>query len=149
MRSSQVALGLGAAEQVQGQWVSASLFGLLGVNPILGRTFTAAEDSPGNIQSVILSYELWQRAYGGSASVIGTQLRIDNSTVPIIGVMPRGFRFLKEADLWVPLAPNFVNQRGRGTRYLRAAREGAAEHQPQRQQFPLLAGRGFRREAIP
>ena len=117
-RWSFTLLGLGAAQQVQGQWASASLFGLLGVNPILGRTFTAAEDSPGNIQSVILSYELWQRAYGGSASVIGTQLRIDNSTVPIIGVMPRGFRFLKEADLWVPLAPNFVNQRGRGTRYL-------------------------------
>jgi predicted permease len=110
--------GLGAAEQVQGQWASASLFGLLGVNPILGRTFTAAEDSPGNVQGVILSYELWQRAYGGSASIIGTQIRIDNSSAPIIGVMPRGFRFLRDVDLWVPLAPNFVNQRGRGTRYL-------------------------------
>jgi len=104
-RWSFVLHGLGAAEQVQGQWVSASLFGLLGVNPILGRTFTAAEDSPGNIQGVILSYELWQRAYGGSTSVIGTQIRIDNSSAPIVGVMPRGFRFLRDVDLWVPLAP--------------------------------------------
>jgi predicted permease len=113
--------GLGGAEQVQGHWTSASLFGLLGVNPILGRTFTAAEDTPGNIQAVILSYELWQRAYGGSAAIIGTPIRIDNSSAPIIGVMPRGFRFLQDVDLWVPLAPNFVNQRGRGTRYLTMA----------------------------
>jgi len=120
-RWSFTLLGLGAAEQVQGQWVSASLFRLLGVNPILGRTFTPAEDTPGNVQGVILSYELWQRAYGGSTSVIGTQIRIDNSSAPIVGVMPRGFRFLSEADLWVPLAPNFVNQRGRGTRYLTVA----------------------------
>jgi len=120
-RWSFTLLGPGAAEQVQGQWVSASLFGLLRVNPILGRTFTAAEDSPGNIQGVILSYDLWQRAYGGSTSVIGTQIRIDNSSAPIIGVMPRGFRFLRDVDLWVPLAPNFVNQRGRATRYLTVA----------------------------
>jgi putative ABC transport system permease protein len=125
-RWSFTLLGLRAAEQVQGQWVSASLFGLLGVNPILGRTFTAAEDTPGNIQGVILSYELWQRAYGGSASIVGTQIRIDNSTAPIIGVMPRGFKFLRDVDLWVPLAPNFVNQRGRGTRYLTVAGRLAA-----------------------
>jgi len=111
----------GGAEQARGQWVSASLFHLLGVNPILGRTFTDAEDQPGNVQAIVLSYELWQRAFGGSASVIGMQLRLDGSSAPVIGVMPRGFRFLEDAELWVPLAPNFINQRGRGTRYLRLA----------------------------
>src|SRR5260370_6399647 len=113
--------GMGGAEQVWGQWVSASLFQLLGVNPILGRTFTETEDSGTNVQAVVLSYGLWQRAFGGSPSVIGRQLRIDSTSVPIVGVMPRGFRFLEDAELWVPVAPNFIHQRGRGVRYLRLA----------------------------
>jgi putative ABC transport system permease protein len=113
--------GRGGAEQVFGQWVSASLFQLLGVNPVLGRTFTEAEDRPGSIQAVVLSYELWRREFGGSPAIIGTQMRIDDSTAPVVGVMPRGFRFLNDADLWVPLAPNFINSRGRGTRYLNLA----------------------------
>ena len=111
----------GAAESAYGQWISASLFPLLGVNPILGRVFTDAEDRPGAIQAVVLSYELWQRSFGGSPNIIGTRLRIDQAAATIVGVMPARFRFLDEADLWVPLAPNSINQRGRGVRYLRLA----------------------------
>src|SRR5215471_364818 len=70
----------GGAESVYGQWVTASLFNLLGVNPLLGRSFTEDEDRPGAIRAVVLSYELWQRAFGASQSVIGTQLRIDQNT---------------------------------------------------------------------
>jgi putative ABC transport system permease protein len=113
--------GRQAAESVYGQWVSASLFRLLGVNPILGRSFTEIEDRPGSIQAVLLSYELWQRVFGGSPSVVGTQLRIDRATATIVGVMPPEFRFLDDADLWVPLAANPINQQGRGVRYLRLA----------------------------
>jgi len=113
--------GRRGAESVYGQWVSASLFPLLGVNPLLGRSFTDTEDRPGGIQAVVLSFELWQRAFGGVASVIGTQLRIDQTTAAIIGVMPAGFHFLEDADLWVPLAANSINERGRGVRYLRLA----------------------------
>jgi putative ABC transport system permease protein len=101
--------------------VTASLFRLLGVNPILGRSFTETEDRPGSIQAVLLSYELWQRAFGGSPSVVGTQLRIDQTTATIVGIMPPGFRFLDDSDLWVPLAANPINQQGRGVRYLRLA----------------------------
>ena len=108
----------GGAEEVHGFWASASLFPLLGVNPILGRTFADSEDRPGHVQAVVLSYELWQRAFGGSRDILGSKVRIDDDTATVIGVMPAGFRFLQEADLWVPLAPNFVNSRGRGVRYL-------------------------------
>jgi putative ABC transport system permease protein len=112
---------IGSAEQVSGQWVSAELFHLLGVNALLGRTFADTEDRPGSIQAVVLSYEIWQRAFGGSASIVGSTLRIDDSTPVVVGVMPRGFRFVDDVDLWVPLAPNFINQRGRAVRYLTLA----------------------------
>ena len=108
----------GSVEEVHGFWASASLFHLLGVNPILGRTFADSEDQPGNIQAVVLSYDLWQRAFGGSRDILGSKVRIDDTTPTVIGVMPAGFRFLEDADLWVPLTPNFVNSRGRGVRYL-------------------------------
>ena len=111
----------GEAESVYGQWVSATLFQLLGVNPILGRSFTAAEDRPGAVQAVVLSYQFWQRSLGGSSAVIGTQLRIDQASATIVGVMPPRFRFLDDADLWIPLAPNPINERGRGVRYLQLA----------------------------
>jgi putative ABC transport system permease protein len=113
--------GRAGAESVYGQWVTASLFHLLGVNPLLGRSFTAAEDRPGAIQAVVLSYELWQRAFGGSASVVGTRLRIDDNIATIVGIMPPGFRVLDDADLWVPLGANPINKQGRGVRYLRLA----------------------------
>ena len=111
----------GGVEEVHGFWASASLFHLLGVNPILGRTFTDSEDQPGQVQSVVLSYGLWQRAFGGSREILGSKVRFDDSTPKVIGVMPPGFQFLEDADLWVPLAPNFVNSRGRGVRYLHVA----------------------------
>ncbi len=137
----------GGADQVRGQWISANMFHLLGVNPILGRTFTEAEDRGQNVQAVILSYELWQRAFAGSPSVIGTEFRLDGSSAPVIGVMPRGFRFLEDSELWVPLAPNFVNQRGRGTRYLRLAGRLApgATIQQARAEFTSIMG-GFERK---
>ena len=111
----------GGVEEVHGFWASASLFRLLGVNPILGRTFSDSEDQPGHVQAVILSYELWQRSYGGSRDILGTNVRIDDDRATVIGVMPAGFRFLEDSDVWVPLAPNFVNTRGRGVRYLHVA----------------------------
>ena len=127
------------AESVYGQWVTASLFRLLGVNPILGRSFTETEDRPGSIQAVLLSYELWQRVFGGSPSVVGTQLRIDQTTATIVGIMPPGFRFLDDSDLWVPLAANPINQQGRGVRYLRLAGRLAPGASIQQAQAELAA----------
>ena len=127
------------AESVYGQWVTASLFRLLGVNPILGRSFTETEDRPGSIQAVLLSYELWQRVFGGSPSVVGTQLRIDQATATIVGIMPPGFRFLDDSDLWVPLAANPINQQGRGVRYLRLAGRLAPGASIQQAQAELAA----------
>ncbi len=113
--------GIGRAEEVHGQWVSASLFTLLGVNPILGRPFTSVEDRVGAPMTAVLSYGLWQRAFGGSPAVIGKQIQLDDTVATVVGVMPREFRFLEDSDIWVPLALNPINQRGRAVRYLTLA----------------------------
>ncbi|MFY9820305.1 MAG: ABC transporter permease, partial [Thermoanaerobaculia bacterium] len=89
------------------QWVglvSASLFKVLGVRPVLGRTFTAAEDSPSGEPVAILSHSLWQRRYGGARNVVGRSLILDGKPRTIVGVMPLGFDFPAEIQLWVPLA---------------------------------------------
>jgi putative ABC transport system permease protein len=84
---------------------------MLEANPALGRTFAPAEDAPGH-NVALLSYELWQRRYGGEAAVVGKTIEIDRQPYSVIGVMPQDFKFpplgLSEngtpAALWVPMA---------------------------------------------
>ncbi|HJT97960.1 MAG TPA: ABC transporter permease, partial [Rhodanobacteraceae bacterium] len=86
-------------EQVRGVWGTGALLQTLGVAPVLGRTFTAADDAAGGDNQVVLSYELWQRRYGGATDVLGRLIVLDGRASPIVGVMPRGFQFpLREAS---------------------------------------------------
>jgi predicted permease len=109
-------------EHIEGEPVTASLFPLLGVNPILGRTFGAQEDLPGGPKVVVLSYELWKKHYGGARNVIGTSLKLDDEGYTILGVMPRGFQLPQSAgeSFWVPLQLNLAdpNSPGRGVHFL-------------------------------
>lgn len=99
-------------ERVNGEFVSANLFPMLGVSPSLGRTFTAEDEQRGE-QVVILSHAFWQRRFGGSTEVIGRTLQLDGDmtaqkknprTVRVIGVMPADFYFsTKETQLWEPV----------------------------------------------
>lgn len=108
--------GIGQPERVEGLRVSASLFSVLRVRPILGRAFTAEEDQYGRQPVVILSYGLWQRRFGGNPGVIGRTLKLSAVDHIVVGVMPNGFRFLSpRVQLWVPIAfnPAFeLNNRG-------------------------------------
>ena len=81
----------GEPERVQGDRVSWTYFRTLGVQPVLGRDFTAQEDLPGNNQVVILSHGIWQRRYGGAASIIGRAISIDGKPMTVVGVMPASF----------------------------------------------------------
>lgn len=93
----------GTPERVDAQIVTASLFNVLGVDPILGRTFLSEEDRDGADPTIILSFGLWQRRFGGDPDVIGKTLPIDGQPQTIVGVMPAGFSFLNEqAELWRP-----------------------------------------------
>jgi len=80
------------ATHVQGEAVSADLFPLLGVQPILGRTFLPKEDEPGN-RVVILSHALWQRQFGGDVKIIGQSLTLDGQKFQVVGVMPARFSY--------------------------------------------------------
>ena len=103
--------GEGEPERITSARVSASLFPMLGAEPMLGRTFSPEEDAPGH-PFAILSYGLWQRRYGGAPNIVGRTIELDRQPYLVIGVMPREFVFPlagpevngSPADLWVPMA---------------------------------------------
>src|SRR5262249_31334763 len=94
------------ATHVQGESVSASLFRLLGVQPILGRMFLPVEDEPGH-RVVILSHALWQRQFGGDRAIIGRSVVLDGQQFEVVGVMPERFTFpitSNSPELWIPMS---------------------------------------------
>jgi putative ABC transport system permease protein len=116
---SFVLTGGGEPERIEAILASANLFSVLGVLPVLGRSFESEDDQPGADAVAILSHGLWQRRFGGSPSALGTTLLVDGRARTVVGVMPRGFQFADpRADLWVPIA--FTNEQAaeRGSHYL-------------------------------
>lgn len=89
------------------QLVSGEFFGVLGVKPVVGRTFTPEEDQAlGANPLAVLSYGFWQREFGGDVGVVGRTIRVGQSPFQIVGVAPEGFRGIlvgSEADLWIPM----------------------------------------------
>jgi putative ABC transport system permease protein len=94
-----------APERVLGGGVTANFFPALGVAPLHGRVFTAAEDEPGNDAVVILGEGLWRSHYGGDLGVIGRPVQLDGRARTVIGIMPAGFDpTVSQEQLWVPVA---------------------------------------------
>jgi putative ABC transport system permease protein len=92
-------------EVLDGARVSAHLFKLFGTTPLLGRTFTADEDRPGNERILVLSHGLWQRRFNGSNKVVGQTMMIDGNPFTIIGVLPAEFSFPRNGtEFWIPAA---------------------------------------------
>jgi len=95
--------GLGEPEQVRSLSMTEGVLNALRVPPVLGRWFTAQDDTFGNPETVILTHDYWQRKFGGNGSAIGQTLRVDGELRQIVGVMPESFRFLdRKADLILP-----------------------------------------------
>jgi putative ABC transport system permease protein len=103
MRFSNASLnGDQAPEQALGRRVTPNFFDVLGVQPAVGRPFTAEEDATGR-KVVVLSYPLWERRFGRDASVIGRSILMDGEATTVVGVMPRGFFFPdNQTDYWIP-----------------------------------------------
>ena len=109
--------------RVQGTRVSHSYFKVLGVQPLLGRDFTAEDDKVGAPRTAMLGYDLWQQLYGGDREIVGKSLRIDGQSLTIIGVMPQmsvggeiGWR-----SIWTPLQTNEARQLNNSGRWVQAS----------------------------
>ncbi len=92
----------GEPERLVGAFTSTTFFDVLGVPPVLGRTFLPSEAEPGQASSAVLSYGLWQRRFAGATDAVGQQLRINGETYTIVGVMPATVAFPARAELWLP-----------------------------------------------
>jgi putative ABC transport system permease protein len=99
-------------EQVRGVHVTQGYFRLFGAPVILGRTFTAKEDSPNGGKVAVLSYGLWQRRFAGNPNIIGTTLSLGNEPYTVIGVLGKSFVSDADADILLPFQfdPNSTNQ---------------------------------------
>jgi predicted permease len=95
-------------EVVQSAGGSANLFSLLGVSPVYGRTFTAAEDQPGGQPVVLLTWSLFQRRFAGDPSIIGKQVHLDTIPTTVVGVLPSWFAYPDaKIQFWLPYAQTF------------------------------------------
>jgi predicted permease len=106
-------IGAGEAEQVDGRWVSADFFSVLGVKPALGRNFAPGEDERGGAPVAMISAGLWQRKFGASPDAIGKSLALDDKSYTIVGVLPADFS-LYRVDVYTPIGqwnnPNLQNR---------------------------------------
>ncbi|HTX37338.1 MAG TPA: ABC transporter permease [Bryobacteraceae bacterium] len=125
---NDVRTGAGDAERLDTLYVSAAFFPLLGVQPVLGRTFSSAEDDPGRPRAVaVLSNAYWRGHFGGSPGVLGRSLVLDSRVFTIIGVLPADFHYpgaplagqATQIDVWMPLAENQLIGLPRMVRFLK------------------------------
>jgi predicted permease len=97
--------GTGEPVRVMGVWATASLFPVMGVEPIMGRPFSAEEEEPGKDLVAVISQGLWQRRFGGDPNIIGQPISLNGVNRTVVGVMPASFVFpQKDTELWIPLA---------------------------------------------
>ncbi len=121
--------GMGDAERLRGQMSSATLFPLLGVKPVIGRTFTPEEDRVGGDPVVVVSEGFWKRKFGSSTNILAKSININGKVRNIIGVVPASFRFSRSNDVYIPIGqwddPTFLDRRvSMGTRALGRLKPG-------------------------
>ena len=86
-------------EKIAGLSVSGDFFEMIGVEPMLGRSFTPEEDKPGANRVVVISHNLWQDTFGSDPDLIGKQITLNDRNYSVIGIMPAGFNFPRGADV--------------------------------------------------
>jgi len=138
--------GAGEPEQISGQGVSASFFPLLGVAPMLGRSFLPEEDRSGDHRVVMLSHGLWERRFGGDPKIIGRKISLSNVSHEVIGVMPPSFEDPLTApgytaQFWVPLAhtPEDARSKSRNLFVIGRLKAGVSASQAQAELAALAA----------
>jgi putative ABC transport system permease protein len=126
----------GDAEQLWGGELTPSMFTTLDVRPFVGRVFTPQEEEPGHSGVVLVSYDLWQRRFGGTTDIVGKSVDVDGDRRTIIGVMPEWFRFplpsmypiltKVKPEFWIPhvIAPAHARRDGRYLGVIARLRDG-------------------------
>jgi putative ABC transport system permease protein len=99
------------AERYNGGFVNWNLMRVLGVKPLIGRDFTEADDLADAKPTVILGYDLWSSRFHQDPDVIGRVVRVNARPSTVIGVMPKGFSFPSNEDLWVPMQRDPTRER--------------------------------------
>jgi len=106
---------------VRGARVTANFFDVLGVHPVIGRTFTTGEDAVGAPRVVLLTYGFWERQFGADRNVVGRSVTLDGGAVTIVGVLPKEFVFGGRgagAELWAPIDRPAPTREARGNHWL-------------------------------
>lgn len=103
--AGQVNLGFGdSSDRVRLTHTSSNFFSTLGIQPVRGRAFAPGEDVPGRSSVAVVSYPFWQQRLGGTADVVGSDIRLNGRTFTIVGVAPRGVVFPAGSSVWTPTA---------------------------------------------
>src|SRR3954469_15348428 len=102
-RNTSFNVSAGTPEKVDGARVNANLLSLLGVQPSLGRGFTADEDRAGGPKVALISAALWQQRFGSAPDILSRDIVLNYAPHRIVGVMPHGFTFPQKAQIWVPI----------------------------------------------
>jgi putative ABC transport system permease protein len=93
--------GDGPPERINGATTTSNLMSTLGVSARLGRTFQSEDDEHQDRRLAIISDALWQRRFGGAQDIVGKTINIDESSYIVVGVMPAGFKYPVQSDIWV------------------------------------------------
>jgi predicted permease len=130
--------GAESAEMIHGGRVTAGFFAMLGVKPVIGRTFAIGDDGPGAPNIAVLSHGLWMKRFRADSGVIGRSVIIDDVPFEIVGVLPQRFQFapIGAADVWMPLNRSTQARAARTGRWLNVVarlRDGATIQSADRQ----------------
>jgi len=96
-------IGAGEPERVNARLVSADFFSVLGLKPLLGRTFMPHEDEPGSGPVALISEDLWQRKFGSAADVLQKGITLDDKSYAVVGVIPASFTLVRDVDVYMPI----------------------------------------------
>ncbi len=91
------------ARRYTGAYVTDGFLKVLGMKPAMGRDFSASDNTPGAEKVAILGYGIWQRDFGAAKDILGRSIRVNGKPATIIGVMPQGFEFPANDQIWIPL----------------------------------------------
>jgi len=136
--------GRGDSERIFAPSASANFFSVLGVDPVLGRTFQPGEDKPGGPKVTVITYATWQKRFGGDPNVVGQSVNLNGENYSIIGVLPASFQFaFRPADLWRNYQPTEAQLSRRflhGTNLIARLKPGVTMAQAQ-SELGLIANR--------